>query len=260
MSKRSRADLLNSALKRPLIISPRSIAAAEQPSSSTSTRYVRTNVSNSNNDTSMAQKMQELEGLVKKVVDENAALKAEVEDLKVEVAEIKDVQNQSYEKTNELETILKNRRSKIQTTEIFRSTPEMSEAKVQVRFSSEVATFELKHFINFDMENKSLDEVAKLIAIKMFEQLIPEGCTLANFSTASTPRYGYITVPSNLFDELAEKLVLLTQGHEDHNLKHALLLRINFGLNDRIKRARKLIRHSEPIQDASVQKHEEEDL
>uniref|UniRef100_A0AC35FRU9 Uncharacterized protein n=1 Tax=Panagrolaimus sp. PS1159 TaxID=55785 RepID=A0AC35FRU9_9BILA len=180
-----------------------------------------------------------------KVVDENAVLKATVEELKVEVDQLRDIQDQSIQKTDELETILKSRRNKIQTQAIFRSTPEMAAANVQVRFSSEIATFFLKDFINFDMENKALEEVAKLIAIKMFEQLIPEGCTLANFSTSSTPRYGYITVPSNLFDELAEKLVVLTQGHEDHNLKHALLLRINFGLNDKIQRARKHIRNTE---------------
>jgi vacuolar-type H+-ATPase subunit I/STV1 len=254
MSKRPRtSNSFNTSTQRPVvqsITSPRTItvirpAEQQQPSSSTSTRFVRANVSNSNNDPSMAQKMQELEELVKKVVDENAALKAEVEDLKAEVAELKDMQNQNYEKTNELETILKSRRSKIQTNATFNSTPEMSDTEIQVRFSSEIAKFLLKDLINFDMENKPLDEVAKLIAIKMFEQLIPEGCTLANFSTASTPRYGYITIPSNLFDELAEKLVLLTQGYVDHNLKHALLLRINFGLNDKIKRARKLMRRSE---------------
>jgi|UniRef100_A0AC35FWS3 vacuolar-type H+-ATPase subunit I/STV1 len=255
MSKRPRtSNSFNTSTQRPVvqsITSPRTItvirpAEQQQPSSSsTSTRFVRANVSNSNNDPSMAQKMQELEELVKKVVDENAALKAEVEDLKAEVAELKDMQNQNYEKTNELETILKSRRSKIQTNATFHSTPEMSDTEIQVRFSSEIAKFLLKDLINFDMENKPLDEVAKLIAIKMFEQLIPEGCTLANFSTASTPRYGYITIPSNLFDELAEKLVLLTQGYVDHNLKHALLLRINFGLNDKIKRARKLMRRSE---------------
>uniref|UniRef100_A0A914QAC0 Uncharacterized protein n=1 Tax=Panagrolaimus davidi TaxID=227884 RepID=A0A914QAC0_9BILA len=110
---------------------------------------------------------------------------------------------------------------------------------IQVRLSSEVATFSLKHYINFDMEDNALEEVAKSIAIRMFEQLIPNGCTLANFSTSSSPKNGYITIRNNLFDELAEKLVQFTQGHKDHNLKRALLLRINYGLEDKIKRARK---------------------
>uniref|UniRef100_A0AC34GY08 Uncharacterized protein n=1 Tax=Panagrolaimus sp. ES5 TaxID=591445 RepID=A0AC34GY08_9BILA len=74
-------------------------------------------------------------------------------------------------------------------------------------------------------------------------ELIPEGCTLATFSISSTPRYGYITIPNNLFEELADKLVRLTQGHEDHDLKHAILLRINFGLNDKIQRTRKHLRN-----------------
>jgi regulator of replication initiation timing len=231
MSKRPyarRADLFNSTLQRSVIHSnatPSTPSSRPEPSSSS---FVRTNGTNSN-DSNMAQKIEALEALVKKVVDENAILKATVEELKAEIDQLRDIQDQSIQKTDELETILKSRRNKIQTQAIFRSTPEMAAANVQVRFSSEIATFFLKDFINFDMENKALEEVAKLIAIKMFEQLIPEGCTLANFSTSSTPRYGYITVPSNLFDELAEKLVVLTQGHEDHNLKHALLLRINFG-------------------------------
>uniref|UniRef100_A0A914PFZ6 Uncharacterized protein n=1 Tax=Panagrolaimus davidi TaxID=227884 RepID=A0A914PFZ6_9BILA len=190
MSKRSyarKADLFNSTLQRSVMHSnatPSTPSSRPEPSSSS---FVRTNGTNSN-DSNMAQKIEALEALVKKVVDENDVLKATVEELKVEVDQLRDIQDQSIQKTDELETILKSRRNKIQTVIML----------------------------------------------------------LSNFSTSSTPRYGYITVPSNLFDELAEKLVVLTQGHEDHNLKHALLLRINFGLNDKIQRARKHIRNIEP--------------
>uniref|UniRef100_A0A914XU84 Uncharacterized protein n=1 Tax=Panagrolaimus superbus TaxID=310955 RepID=A0A914XU84_9BILA len=237
-----RSDLYSTpSLQRPIIQSI--ISPSTRQDSSSSGTVIGTNNSN-NNDSAMAQKLEALEALVKKVVDENTALQATVEGLKTEV-------ENCNQRVDELETIIKNRRIKVHTAAVFRSTPEMAAANVQVRFSSEIATFFLKDFINFDMENKALEEVGKLIAIKMFEQLIPEGCSLATFSISSTPRYGYVTIPSNLFDELAEKLVLLTQGREDHDLKHAILLRINFGLNDKIQRIRKQIRNGGLTSDAA---------